>query len=613
MWSSPPRNTRAIAQRALSERIHGRMHCSVTLQQLCGSVHNNMPAAVSFVGATPRIAACVNRIGWKAPEAYFSSTSTALERKELPENFWGDLKKAATWQPNPDDWDPSSCRVVVEAYDNQLKQMLLSDQATTDDSLLLLETTTVINAFKALIRCKFDSPADLAETVRRWEKAIGRLGKTPLTDHLTLRLLTANAKAGNLGRCLSLLELRAKQAYQCRDREIHYTIHAIDVATAKAASGTVGKLRSLPFIDRRRKNIFVADTDQPSTDNPTRWLDAILLHMHERGVPLTTSIANHMLRCYAGVGFTGKASHHFYRVGRKPLVFDEEVMVSTDDPQQERIYDGDDKTFKQRKAQVRMKFHNPPPFFKVPSQVEGKMIFRSGKSTTRKELENESGFSVPMAAAFAFADSLQQGACGHAPIVFNIHSYNALIKACVQRGAIWRAMHILDHTIPQAASEDQSKSLQPNRISYNYVLNGLARVGDVVMAQKYYQKMLTDSKIEPDKFTVRAIVDGLLNLADAPAAITVVQDFFNQHNVIPPISTHCKILEVCLATGMAYEAKRYLYFIQQLWHWKPIPEYHSTAFIQDMRRTKDHPQLQKEALYRMFSYFGETLDEADFL
>jgi pentatricopeptide repeat protein len=551
----------------------------------------------------------------------FSSTEQQQQQHQrLPESFWSDLEAAASWQPDHSyKWDHSSCRAVVEIYDAQLKSMVKNKDNLDEDAERLLSDLTVIQAFKALIKCSFDSPADLAEAVRRWEKSIGKLGRTPLTDHLTLRLLTANAKAGNLGRCLTLLDLRAKQGYRCREREIFFTIQAINVSTAKSASMVrMDRPTLLHFIDRRRKNIFVPDKDQPSTDNPTRWLDVILLHMHARNVPLTTAIANEMLRCYVGIGSTGKASHSFYRVARHLVTAAADDDDGGDNMDNEtlpveRIYVRDKKTIAKRKALVRMQFNNPPPFFKVPSQVEGKLIFRLGTATTKKELENESAFSIPLAAAFAFADSLQQGACGHAPIVFNIHSYNALIKACVHRGAIWRAMHILDHTIPNAPSEDPTTRLQPNRISYNHVLNGLARVGDVVMAQKYYQKMLSVHGIEPDQFTVRAVVDGLLNLADAPAAITVVQDFFNQHNVIPPISTHCKILEVCLATGMVHEAKRYVYFIQQLWHWQPIPEYHSTTFIQTMTATQAHPQLQRDALCRLFSYYGERLVDADFL
>jgi len=139
----------------------------------------------------------------------------------------------------------------------------------------------------------------------------------------------------------------------------------------------------------------------------------------------------------------------------------------------------------------------------------------------------------------------------------------------------------------------------------------LARVGDVVSSQDYYQKLL-NSGLQPDAFTVRAIVDGLLNLGDAPAAITVVQDFFNQHSILPPYTTHLKVIEVCLARGMVHEAKRHVYFLQQLWHWEPN-EYHTDSFIKLMRATQRNTQLQQPALRKLFSYFGETLNDSDFL
>jgi beta-galactosidase/beta-glucuronidase len=63
---------------------------------------------------------------------------------------------------------------------------------------------------------------------------------------------------------------------------------------------------------------------------------------------------------------------------------------------------------------------------------------------------------------------------------------------------------------------------------------------------------------------------------------------------------------------MVYEAKRYVYFLQQLWHWKPNA-YQSDEFCKLMKATQANPQLQKEALQQLFAYFGEELTERDFL
>jgi hypothetical protein len=101
-------------------------------------------------------------------------------------------------------------------------------------------------------------------------------------------------------------------------------------------------------------------------------------------------------------------------------------------------------------------------------------------------------------------------------------------------------------------------------------------------------------------------------LGDLPGGVTVVQDFFNQHSALPPYTTHIKILEFCLARGMMYEAKRYVYFLQQLWRWEPN-EYHSEEFIKQMRATQRNSQLQKPALKQLFAYFGERLEDSDFL
>lgn len=532
----------------------------------------------------------------------------------IPEIFWSDLEQAAAWQRKQSDWKPDECRAVVARYDAYLKQLVdvakSSANRVPDPSTdRLLSAETVSLAFKALVKCHFDSPSDMATAVRQWERHIGRLGRTQLTDHLSLRLLTANAKAGNLGRCLSLLELRAQKKYRPRQREFLYTITSIQIAAG--APGT--------------KNIFVPDRDQPALDNPTRWLDAVLIHMRQRDQPLSTALACRMLDCYPGTGYTGKASHHFYRVARHRVKGADSHISEVEDQEissqrpRDWFYVPELERHSYQETQVKLIYsRQPPPFFKIPAQARGKMLFRANENKNngggqfRMERETEPDYSMPLAAAFAFADSLQHGACGHDPVVFNVGCYNALIKACVYRGALWRAMHVLDTVIPNAKDKD-GHSLKANHISYNLVLAGLARVGDVVTAQKYYHKMRNESGLEPDAFTVRAIVDGLLNLADAPAAVTVVQDFFNMHAVLPPYTTHCKILEFCLARGMIYEAKRYVYFIQQLWHWKPVPDFHSPKFIHRMRATQTNEQLQKPALQKLFAYFGETLDESDFL
>jgi len=330
--------------------------------------------------------------------------------------------------------------------------------------------------------------------------------------------------------------------------------------------------------------------------------------MSERDYQLTTSIANRMLDCYSA-GRTGKAVHHFYRVHREEFHAQDDgehrELKTQEMPRDWFYFPGSGYSYKPIRVKVRYN-RGMPPYYKVPAQVRGKLLYRtdSEKGQLKLERENEPEYSIPLAAAFAFAESLQHGACGHEAIRLDRGSYNALIKACVHRGALWRAMHLLDTTMP-------SSKAKPNVVSYNLVLSGLAAVGDVVVAQEYYTKMLS-AGLKPDAFTVRAIVDGLLNVGDIQGAVTVVQDFFNQHSVLPPYTTHSKILELCLGRDLIYEAKRYVYFIQQLWRWEPN-QYHDESFVKLMKATQRNTQLQKPALQKLFAYFGEELTEADFL
>ena len=533
-----------------------------------------------------------------APERAGDESDESMSNEQLHES----LTRASVWNDNPNvnnsfprvHWDYEFCRETANWYDRFLNKVSHNAETSLDASTLdLLSAESVNLAFKVLLKCHYD-PDALSTRVREWEKCLGKIKQTPLTDHLSLRLLTANGKAGNVGRTLSLLQLRKSRGYRPRRREFVYAITSLHAAN---------------WSQRKSRNIFIGDADQPAIDNPTRWLDAILLNMSERAYPLTTSLANRMLDCYSA-GRTGKAVHHFYRIVREGVPQNqnstETKTINTDHmPHDWYFFPGSGYSYQPIRVKVRYN-RGMPPYYKVPAQVRGKLLYRPDAKVGQLKLEreNEPEYSIPLAAAFAFAESLQHGACGHKAIQLNRGSYNALIKASVHRGALWRAMHLLDTTMPAAGCE-------PNIVSYNLVLSGLAAVGDVVVAQEYYTKMLI-SGIKPDAFTVRAIVDGLLNVGDVQGAVTVVQDFFNQHSVLPPYTTHTKILELCLGQDLIYEAKRYVYFIQQLWRWQPN-QYHDESFVKLMRATQRNTQLQKPALVKLFSYFGETLSDEDFL
>ena len=212
-------------------------------------------------------------------------------------------------------WEPDSCRRVVDRYDAYLQRRLVSldgdagngtpasaggdsssprERGDAEGPDILLSAEAVTLAFKVLLKSQLE-PDELSTRVREWERALGKIRCTPLTDHLSLRLVTANGKAGNVGRVLSLLDLRMKRGYEPREREFVAAITALNAAQAP-----------------RQRSVFTSEQEQPPVDNPTRWLDAILLNMSRRGVPLTVPLANRMLLCYAA-GYTGKATHHFYR------------------------------------------------------------------------------------------------------------------------------------------------------------------------------------------------------------------------------------------------------------------------------------------------------------
>jgi len=106
-------------------------------------------------------------------------------------------------------------------------------------------------------------------------------------------------------------------------------------------------------------------------------------------------------------------------------------------------------------------------------------------------------------------------------------------------------------------------------------------------------------------------VDGHLNAGDISGAGTLVQDVFNQHQILPPYSTQMKIIEFALGHDLVFEAKRHVYFIQQLWKWKAT-DHHSKELQKLMFLTQSNPKLSKISLKRLFAYFGEELKDEDF-
>lgn len=134
--------------------------------------------------------------------------------------------------------------------------------------------------------------------------------------------------------------------------------------------------------------------------------------------------------------------------------------------------------------------------------------------------------------------------------------------------------------------------------------------GDTVTMQELFVTM-NNANIRIDKFTIQAMVDGMLNMGDIAGAITFTQDVFNQHLRLPPYTTHLKIIEFALASDLVYEAKRHVYLLQQIYKWTPN-EYHDPTVVREMELTKKNPKLSKVSLQKLFAFFGERLEDSDF-
>jgi len=154
---------------------------------------------------------------------------------------------------------------------------------------------------------------------------------------------------------------------------------------------------------------------------------------------------------------------------------DESAGISSENMPHDWFYLPEDGSYRWLPVKVELEYNRAaPPFYKKPSEVRGKVLFygsggNSGSTEqrtgmTKIEYERDADFSPSLTAAFAFAESLQHGACGHEGIRLDTESYSALVKACVQRGALWRAMHLIDDVMPK------EEHTAPDIISYNLLL-----------------------------------------------------------------------------------------------------------------------------------------------
>lgn len=123
---------------------------------------------------------------------------------------------------------------------------------------------------------------------------------------------------------------------------------------------------------------------------------------------------------------------------------------------------------------------------------------------------------------------------------------------------------------------------------------------------------MNNTGVPISKFTIEAMVDGMLNMGDIAGATTFVQDVFNQYSKLPPYTTHLKILEFALASDLPYEAKRHVYLLQQIWKWEPN-DYHEPSVVREMEGTKRNAKLSKASIQKLFYFFGERLDDDEFL
>mmetsp|Transcript_19931 Transcript_19931/g.24412 ORF Transcript_19931/g.24412 Transcript_19931/m.24412 type:complete len:777 (+) Transcript_19931:39-2369(+) len=551
-------------------------------------------------------------------------------------------------------WDPEFCLRTFQSYKDHLLYLHTNKQKTTvtedhrtnkgdSDSLSDIKVRLLTSAYHArsatmvLVKSNLTTE-ELQNQVRQFERILGDISTIPMNDQLSQELYVANAKAGNVGRTFELLRYRTQQSIppfrDIHDKYMRYDEYSMAIQSIISATVELRRNRS-PIHPESESAVT------PLAEDPTRWLDYILLSMKARNVDLTTAMAGRMLSTYACSGRTGRATHFFYKVETRLKQQDADSNYNSSST------NGHNK--RNLVKVVRLKRNRSPKPHKVPSisrnilrsttevptfndnTITGSKSStgdvsnqqpRQQQLTSRKlELEMKNEWSPSLSAAFAFAQSLEQGACGHEPVKLDVRCYNFLIKACCHRGALQRAIWLLTEKMPELG-------LKPNEYSYNTILHALARVGDEMYLTELLIEMTNNPSLSLTPNSVEALVLGKLNAGNVGGAITLIQDIYNQHGVLPPSSTHLDVLEHALGHEYVHEAKRHIWFLEQIkQQWRSSDEYMkahtNSAYTKnwDWKRLHDqvvkgvihNPKLSRDGIKHLFQFFGETLTDDSFL
>ena len=317
-----------------------------------------------------------------------------------PVTTLSDITESAQWTPLKS-WDPLKSRKAVKNYILHLRYIrYLHNNINNDkyidlnsnDSLNLLSPKTASLAIQSLLRTKTHTH-DLSKSLRQVERLLGSLKTIKMTDELSYALLAANGKTGNIGRTLNLLRYRHSNKFIPRKYEFNVAIQSIVSAglDLRQFRNVYGKKYRSGGSRHPKKKLNDAYTNENRflghpVENPTRWLDAILINMHGRGVKLDIQTTNQMLNCFASTGRDAKASYWFYQIKQNTNKSD---SISSE---QEDINNKEDKSDAQihpKGSSVQMKMNPIPHMTKVPSMIRDQAKNKGSDILAKKQLANE--------------------------------------------------------------------------------------------------------------------------------------------------------------------------------------------------------------------------------
>ena len=306
----------------------------------------------------------------------------------------------------------------------------------------------------------------------------------------------------------------------------------------------------------------------------------------------------------------------------------------------------------------------------VPATFEHKSSSTSSSSSGGEGIGGNPGkleaARIVSSALSLLSDARDGNLYGHKPVAITTKLVNRVLQISCRSNELERAFDILymffiEKTVPTMSGGDGDRqfkgglsssssssssppprhnSLSPDAVTFNTLLNGFARRGDVRSCLDVIAAMSSNG-VTADSVTVEALVLAAMQsyysydddkksqqggggggMGGVGGAISAVQSCWNQYNVLPRPTILYEVLEMSLAKGEVYEAKRCVFLLRQIVGTVPPAvtqveqslggvehKKRGEVLFKSLRMYRKDERFSKEAIKALFAKYNFSTDK----